>query len=103
MKIKKEDFCYIVIDALETGIGYWADLENFCTSETVAEKLWNGEAVTLIDVFDGERLKLTKEKVIKGIETNIQERPWDCNIENTDATTVDCIIQYGLFNELVYG
>ena len=113
--ITEEQIKDIIIDGIETGIGYWATLHNdteefekyynttdLSTSEIVAEILLNGGEVEITDLDGDEepKYKLTLKRLLVGIQKNAEERPWDCDLENYDATTCDCIIQYAIFDEV---
>ena len=101
--------------ALEGGIGYWAVLNNSTpdfenkpdnrfTTEWATQLLLDGKEIEFFDAEnENERWKLDLQKVIKGFALNHQNRPHDSNLENGDVTTGDCIIQYALFDKLVYG
>lgn len=117
-KITEEQIRYLVVDGLETGITYWATLHNntsefeeyykntdLATAEIVAEIILKGGSVKISDIEDNENPKydLTLERLLVGIQKNAEERPWDCDLENYDADTCDCIIQYAIFNEVVFG
>ncbi len=118
--VTEQDIECIIINGLEGGIGYWAILHNdkpefadkpkdVATSEWVTKLIIEGKSVILTEeeteVEEGEskELVLNLEGIIKGIKLNSTERPWDSNIQNGDATTYDCIIQYAVFGEVVYG
>lgn len=117
-KITEQEIKNLVIDGIETGIGYWAtvndDTEEFekyynttdlAMSEVVAEILLKGGSVKITDVEEDEEPKFdfTLDRLLAGIQKNAEERPWDCDLENYDATTCDCIIQYAIFDEVVFG
>jgi hypothetical protein len=117
-KITEEDLRDLIIDGIETGIGYWATLDNdteefdryyettdFATSEIVADILLKGGSVKITDVEDEENPKyeLTLERLLIGIQKNAEERPHDCDLENYDAVTADCIFQYALYDEIIFG
>lgn len=111
----------IMVNGLEGGIGYWAMLNN--TGKEWGEKPKSEPASTwatkiLLDggeirFFDSEEYDedsddnevwtLTLEGLIKGFAQNHKQRPWDNDLEQGDATTADCIIQYGVFGKLVFG
>ena len=116
--ITEEQLKDIIIDGIETGIGYWATLHNdteefekyynttkLSTSEIVAEILLNGGEVEITDLEGDEepKYKLTLERLLKGIAMNEEKRPHDCDLENYDSITCDCIFQYALFGEVVFG
>ena len=56
-----------------------------------------------IIIYIGDKYDLTLERLLVGIQKNAEERPWDCDLENYDATTCDCIIQYALYDEIIFG
>lgn len=116
--IAREELKYLIIDGLETGITYWATLHNdteefeqyynetnFSTSEIVADILLNGGSVKITDTEEAvdSKYDLTLERLLIGIQRNAEERPHDCDLENYDAITCDCIFQYAIFDEVVFG
>ena len=116
-KITEEDLRDLIIDGIESGTTYWAFINNdtpeferyyendMCTSEAIAEIILNGGSVEITDLEGDEnpKYKLTLDRLIKGIEMNAENRPFDCDLENYDAITSDCIIQYSIFNTVVFG
>jgi len=113
--IMENDIENIIVTCFEGGSGYWMGLDNSKpewndkpkdeSSSTWATKLLlEGNQITLYDIEDEkEEWTLTLEKLLSGIAQNIKERSFDCDLEDGDATTSDCILQYALFNEVVYG
>lgn len=116
--VTEEQIRDIIIDGLETGITYWAILHNdteefekyyeatdFSTSEIVADILLKGGSVKITDIEEDEDTKynLTLDRLLIGIQKNTKERPHDCDLENYDAITCDCIFQYALYDEVVFG
>lgn len=117
-KVTEEQIKDVLIDGIESGIGYWAMLHNdteefdkyyketdLATSEIIAEILFKGGAVKITDIEEDEEPKydLTLERVLVGIQKNAEERPWDCDLDNYDAATADCIIQYAIFDDVIFG
>lgn len=117
-KITEEEIKNLIIDGMETGITYWATLHNdteqfekyydeteLTTSEIVAEILLTGGSVKITDIEEGEEPKfdLTLDRLLAGISKNAEERPHDCDLENYDGITCDCIIQYAIFDEVIFG
>lgn len=117
-KITEQEIKNLIIDGIETGIGYWAtvndDIEEFekyynttdlAMSEIVAEILLKGGSVKITDVEEGEEPKFdfTLDRLLVGIQKNAENRPWDCDLENYDAITCDCIIQYAIFDDVIFG
>ena len=116
--VTEEQITDILIDGIECGIGYWAMLHNdteeferyykstdLTTSEIVVKILLDGGAVKITDNEEDvePQYPLTLERVIAGIEKNAEERDWDCDLDNYDAATCDAIIQYAIFDEVVFG
>jgi hypothetical protein len=113
--LTEEDIENIMVTGLEGGINYWAGLNNTGilwddkpdsepNSTWATRILIQGGEVKLFDVEDeNDCWVLTLDKLIKGFESNYVKRPHDNNLEQGDATTADCIIQYALFNEIVFG
>lgn len=117
-KVTEEQIRNILIDGIESGIGYWAMLHNdteefkkyykttdLAMSEIVAEILFKDGSVKITDIEEDEEPKydLTLERVLIGIQKNEKERPWDCDLDNYDAITADCIIQYAIFDDVIFG
>lgn len=115
MELTENDIESIMVNGLEGGINYWAGLDNTGENWDLKPKgeplstwatklLLEGKEVKFYDLEDEDELWiLTLEKLVKGFSLNYIHRPKDNSIEDGDATTCDCIIQYALFNELVYG
>lgn len=112
--ITEYDIETVIVNALEGGSNYWVGVDNTTPewsnrpkeipiSTWVAKLLIDGETVTLYDIEDETEFKLTLGKLIKGFELNAKHRPFDSDLENGDGITADCILQYALFNEIVYG
>lgn len=113
--ITENDIETIIVNGFEGGIGYWAGLDNKGdewknkpadepTSMWTTKLILEGKSVTLYDRENPEeKAELTLEKLIKGIKLNYDNRSWDRSIEDGDAETYDCIIQYALFDSIVYG
>lgn len=107
----------IVITALEGSIGYWCKFLNdtkeydeikqeqpdLCFSEIATAMLLNNIPLKLYDEEEKKEYDLTLQKLIDGIRLNHENRRWDNDLENMDATTADCIFQYALFGDVIYG
>lgn len=116
-ELTEADIETIIVNGFEGGIGYWGGVDN--TGSLWADKpkgepvstwatklILEGHSVKLYDVEeedDDESWTLTLDKILKGYAQNFVERKFDNDIENGDATTYDCIIQYSIFGEVVYG
>lgn len=115
-KLTEDDIATIIVNGFEGGCNYWLGLDNADRTEWIEKPkgepnstwatkiLLDGGTIHFYDIEDeDEKWELTLKKLIKGYELNTKERPFDSDIKNGDATTADCIIQYALFGELVYG
>lgn len=126
-----EDVDDIMTTAIEGGIGYWCVLDNTTESwlkaeaqlkekgielywGTVATKvLLNGDEICMYDAeADEEDLQedeiwnLDLQGFVRGCKIYEQERgSLTKNLEdgNFDAVEADCLIQYALFGEIVFG
>ena len=120
--LSEEDITDIMVEALEHGIGYWACLDNRFdmladappdepVAETAAKILLKGGSLTLLDDEDhSNEWVLTLDKLLNGIGQYISEagaKAFDgyegLDIGYIDSVVADMIIQYALFDEIVYG
>lgn len=114
MEITQQDIADIIITSFEGGSNYWMGLDNtqpefenkpkdVSLSEWTASLLLDKKVIHLYDIEDeDERWILTLDKLIKGIQQNAIERPYNFNTEVWDAEDTDYIIQYALFDKIVY-
>lgn len=105
----------VVVNCMEGGSIHWLGLDNTTDiwkkkpkgiplSTWVTQMLLEGETINFYDVEDkANTFTLTLPKLIEGFKLNAEHRPFDCDLDNGDATTSDCILQYGVFGEVVYG
>lgn len=121
--VTPDDIDVIMATALEGGINYWADQAKVQEEKRVAD--WGHEQIAkdgellirVIEPFDQDDTKwyvLTKEKFLNGLAEYLKDPKYsDClefvnhelRIDTCyiDAVVADCIIQYALFGEIVYG
>jgi len=114
--ITESDIEGIIVTSFEGGSNYWMGLDN-STPEwkekpkgmplaTWATKLiLDKKCIKLYDVkeeMDDNNWILTLDKLIEGIKLNAKHRQYDADLENIDAETADCILQYALFRELIF-
>lgn len=121
-KYDSNDLSNILSGAL-TGCSYWcSDLDfepddykearkslqdkgktNFCYEDVLVEMLEIGKSLYLDDAEDADEIyELTLEKLLNGIAMNCEKRPHDCDIDEGDDNTMDCIIQYALFDDVIF-
>ena len=122
-KYDSNDLSNILSGAL-TGCAYWcSDLDfektdydeakeslkskgnnNICYEDVLVEMLEMGKSLWFVDAEDADEMyELTLEKLLNGIAMNCEKRPNDCDIDDGDDITMDSIIQYALFEDIIFG
>lgn len=113
--MKPGDINDLMTTALEGGINYWCrDCRTVSIPEEYKDKIeytsdviGYGGTLELQDIEEPyDRWFLTKEKFLKGIAIYMKENnilSEDDLIEDHDAYTADAIIQYALFDEIIFG
>lgn len=99
----------ILCAALEGGINYWVESVHVMRwgdapeGTPKSDLISKGATLGIKEIDTGEIYALKKEMVIKGIRmfTEIQRMFEDAS--DLDAGDADAIIQYAIFDELVYG
>lgn len=115
-EISAEEVETVIVNSLEGGSAYWLGVDNTTTvwekkpkdvpiATWVTQMLLEGKTIYLYDIEEGEDedWSLTLDDLIRGFKLNAKERPFDSDVFNGDVETADCIMQYALFGELVYG
>ncbi len=115
--VTQEDIDNIMAGALEGGISYWcskAKVIGDYLGEYASEQISRGGQLRLYDIEEGENYTLDKEKFLNGLKMYF-ENPHPYNIleeidnklridtGNADAIVCDMIIQYALFDDVIYG
>ena len=131
----EESLNFLVCDAFDGGIGYWAGLDNttaeyarakhelvllgrkaICMEDIITQMLLNGDMVILYDIEDeNEIYKLNLGKLANGVAmfleadadnegifSNLRE-DLETLFEELDSSDADCIVQYALFNDIIFG
>lgn len=110
--LTNEDIDDIMCAALEGGINYWcgkAKVVGKYLGEYASEQISRGGTLKLYDGESGEEFELTKEKFIKGLTKHLEDGRSGLISQGMidtgalDACDADAIIQYALFDEVVYG
>lgn len=119
--VTDEDIDDIMCSAFEGGITYWCgrvEVVGEYLGEYASEQISRGGELILWDAEnDDESYRLNKEMLLEGIRLAIKNRDFeeyrwyenrwyennglDCT--QVDADVADCIIQYALFGEVVFG
>ena len=123
VEIRNEDIDDIMVSALEGGINYWCrkvEVKSGCLGEYASDQISRDGKLVLYDAEENKSYTLDKGKFIEGLEkyiasgnTGCIERETDAfglytgklNIDtcSIDAGAADCIIQYALFGDVIYG
>ena len=111
--VTDEDIDDIMSAALDGGITYWcnrAEVVDEYLGEYASEQISRGGTLKLYDIEDGTVSELTLDKFLNGLRLWIEnERAFEMtdagrlDVGNIDALAADAIIQYALFNDVVYG
>jgi len=116
MNISNEQINDLMVAALEGGINYWCGCatlkEGSLTPEQkekmeyVSDAISLGGVVVLEDAESSDTWELTKEKFLSGVEKTIEwgnYRDVEDMFDNHDAEVADVLLQYALFDEIVFG
>lgn len=118
LQIKETDIENIIVCSFEGGSNYWLGLSNDCAdwddkpkgepnSMWATKLILEGKTVRFYDVEEEEEdtteWYLTLPRLLEGIKLNALKRPWASDKDNWDAGDADCIVQYAMFGEVVYG
>lgn len=111
--VSDEDIDDIMSAALDGGITYWcckAEVVGEYLGEYASEQISRGGTLRLYDVEDGTVSELTLDKLLNGLRLWIEnERAFELteagrlDVGHIDAFAADAIIQYALFNDVVFG
>lgn len=113
--VTQQDIDDIMVSALEGGITYWcrkAEVVGDYLGEYASDQISRGGALKLYDAESDDVWVLTLEKLLHGIEKAydgnwFKDYGWcDGSVIDTcevDGEVADTIVQYALFDELVFG
>ena len=111
--VTDDDIDNIMCAALEGGITYWcskAEVVGKYLGEYASEQISRGGALKLHDCEDDTVFELTLEKFLNGLRLWIEnDRSFalmnggGLDASEIDAVAADAIVQYALFNDVVYG
>lgn len=115
--VTQEDIDDIMAGALEGGINYWCgetEVVGNYLGEYASEQISRGGQLILHDIEEDETYTLDREKFMKGLKMYFEKpHPYDILEEidnklkidtcNADGTVCDMIIQYALFDDIVFG
>lgn len=112
--VSDEDIDDIMSAALDGGITYWcgrAEVVGEYLGEYASEQISRGGTLKLYDIEDPKTVyELTLDKFLNGLRLWIEnERAFALteagrlDVGQIDAAAADTIIQYALFNDIIYG
>ena len=92
---------------LDNTTGYWkaakASLPAGATIEEITMKIFESAlSIKIIDVEDDEFYYMTKNKFEHGVRQAIEEGYWDGDMDTIDVEVGYAILQFSLFNEILY-
>jgi hypothetical protein len=107
--VKEQDIDDIMVTALEGGINYWCDgvviNSNPTYKEYASEIIADGGELRLYEI-DGGQFLLTRNMILKGIDKAMDHFGYDSFekfMDEHDATTADVVVQFAIFDKIVYG
>lgn len=112
IEIEPVDIDDIMCAALEGGITYWCDSAKPVGThyaEYMSEQISGGGSLLLHDNEDDVWYELTLEKFLDGLKLFLIENGLHyvqdgiLMVSDIDAADADCIIQYALFGEIIFG
>ena len=110
-EVSTEDMEDIMVTALEGGINYWCGrariVDNPGDKKYASDVVAHGGTLELTDAEDpDEKWILDQEKLLKGFAKGMEWGRFasaEDLMDAHDAETADVILQYALFDEIVYG
>ena len=111
-KVCDKDIDDIMCGALEGGITYWcsrAEVVGEYLGEYASEQISKGGELRLYDCGSDEVYTLTLDKFLRGLATYISSccgfvvKNGCLDLGTIDAEGADCIVQYALFGDVIYG
>jgi hypothetical protein len=108
VNVLQEDIDDILCAALEGGCTHWcSEVKVVGTSEEkyeyASEALTRGYNLVFFEDEYEEEHTLTLDRFKAGLGMYIAKHGWSGDVGDIDAGAADNIIQYALFNEIVYG
>lgn len=123
-KEREEFLAEVITSAVEGGTGYWAQVSQYQYTHNGELHVYCGEKVegeiasaTLVDMEDEKEYTIRVDDIARGIgrirhedakiNSTIRKSIMHADIDNDageiDADGADCIVQFAVFSELVYG
>ena len=102
----------IMTTAVFGGIGYWADVVGIkerkyaSVVQSNSDVISKGGTLLLKDAENDDKWELDKKKLSNGIKQYCETYSYndaETLLDEMDADTADYIVQFALFNEIVFG
>ena len=106
IEVTDEHLDNILVGAFEGGSNYWADKVEVKDDDYKGAEFASGvisKGGELYIYSEGSKYILTKDNLINGLQTYLNESKHKNWPDGGDAQTDDLILQYALFEEVVYG
>lgn len=108
IEVTDENIDDIICDAFEGGITYWCDnveVVGKYLGEYASDQISRGGKLILHDFEEDKEYELTLEKFLNGYKLAVEDGIFDGDADGDeyDGGVADCIIQYAIFDEIVYG
>ena len=112
VNLTQQDVDDIMVAALEGGINYWcreAEVVGEYLGKCASDQISRGGSLILHDSESSDKWELTLEKFLNGVKLYFED---GCHVQvednridagDIDAGDADCIIQFALFGEVVFG
>lgn len=112
VNLTQQDIDDIMCSALEGGICYWcrrAEVLGDYLGEYAHEQISRGGSLMLHDAESADAWELNRENFLRGVKlyleqgchVDVEDNSIDtCDIDGNDA---DCIVQFAVFGEVVFG
>ena len=112
VNLTQQDVDDIMVAALEGGINYWcreAEVVGEYLGEYASDQISRGGSLILHDSESSDKWELTLEKFLNGVKLYFED---GCHVQvednridagDIDAGDADCIVQFALFGEVVFG
>ncbi len=112
VELTQEDIDDIVAGALEGGITYWcckAEVVGEYLGEYASDQIARGGSLILYDNESDDKWELTLEKMLTGIGLWLESggcsalEDGKLDLCEVDGEADDCIVQYALFGDVIFG
>jgi hypothetical protein len=112
LELTNENINDLLVTAFEGGINYWCgkvkikSIPDGADVQYASDVISIGGTLELQDIESPDKWDLTLEKMLKGIKWYCEQNGYtnaDDLMDNHDADTADAIVQYALFDEVVFG